>query len=60
MQEPQIISTDELTESKQPTKMEILQAEVREYNRLAKAQHDKKRAQRKRSKVGKRNNRKKK
>jgi hypothetical protein len=67
MQDPQLIATDELIDTSTkdgntpgPTRMELLQAEVREYNRLTKAQQEQKRAKRKRAKAGRRNNRKKK
>ncbi len=67
MQEPQLVATDELIDTSSkgdnapgPTRMEILQAEVREYNRLTKAEHEKRRAQRKRAKAGRKKNRKKK
>ena len=57
---PQVLATDEIDSPRQPSRMEIYQAEVRECNRIAKAEQEKKRAQRKRAKTGRKNNRKRK
>lgn len=67
MQDPQLIATDELLDTSTkdgnapgPTKMEQYQAEVREYNRITAAERDRRRAKRKRSKAGRKANRKRK
>lgn len=56
--EPVLIATDELDDGASPTKMEQFRAEVREFNRAEQAEKAKKRAQRKRAKAGRKNNRK--
>lgn len=65
-QAPQLLETDELdtagegTNQPQPTKLELYRREVREYNRVEKAERAKKRAKRQRAKAGRKHNRKKK
>lgn len=64
--EPRLIATDELVDTStkdgnapSPTKMELYQAEVREYNRITAEERDRRRAKRKRAKAGRKANRKK-
>lgn len=64
--EPQLIATDELVDTStkdgnapSSTKMELYQAEVREYNRITAEERDRRRAKRKRAKAGRKANRKK-
>ena len=64
--EPQLIATDELVDTSTKdgnapglTKMELYQAEVREYNRITAEERERRRAKRKRAKAGRKANRKK-